>query len=250
MSTRSPIGAFGITRGELVAIVGGGGKTTLRDLLAADAHWRNWRVINTTTTKSAAPEGIAAERCVLEADPDRRTAAVCAMLDRERYAFVVSAREHAHRFIGVDPDWLESVRSRADLVVAEADGARKKPLKAPADYEPVIPRSASLVIAVVGAEVIGEPIDETRVHRLPLFSAATGLKAGDRLDPEALASFIESSRGYRKSVPDGARFIPFINKVSRAQTGMLESLLAALGSGRVVWGEARENRFEVRDAGD
>ena len=223
--------AFGVRRGDVVAVVGGGGKTTLRDALIAAA--RPWRVIGTTTTKSGPVDGALF-------NPDR--AALAAALDRDGCAFVVSARETERRWIGVTPAWIDSARDLADLVVVEADGARRKPLKAPAGYEPVIPPSATLVIAVVGAEAIGARASDALVHRLALSPFADG----EPISPEALAAHVESSRGYRKSVPESARFVPFVNKVSRAAPGMVESLVAALESPRVVWGEALEGIFHVR----
>lgn len=233
--------AFGIARGDRVALVGGGGKTTLRDLWVREALARGWRVLATTTTKSVPPEGVAA---VIDEDPLRRTERAREALERDGAVFVAS-RAEGSRLAGVDPIWLNLVA--ADLVVVEADGSRKKPLKAPAPYEPVIPNSCTKVVAVIGAEAIGSRADDALVHRIEIFTAITGLESGDELAPEALARFIESEEGYRKDVPAGAAFIPFINKVSRAQEGAVEALVAALESPRVVWGEAREGRFEARE---
>lgn len=233
--------AFGIVRGARVALVGGGGKTTLRDVWVREARARGWSVLATTTTKSVPPEGVAA---VIEEDPLRRTEWAREALGREGAVFV-AAHAEGSRFTGVDPIWLKL--AAADLVVVEADGSRKKPLKAPSPYEPVIPASSTLVVAVIGAEAIGATADEALVHRLGIFSAVTGLKAGDELPPDALARFIESEEGYRKDVPEGAAFVPFINKVSRARPGAVEALVAALKGPRVVWGEAKEGRFESRE---
>lgn len=218
--------AFGVRRGDVVAIVGGGGKTTLRDALIAASPWRT---IGTTTTKTGPVAGalVSPDRATLAAAPDR--------------VFVVSKQE-GQRWTGVTPEWLDGVRDLAELVVAEADGARRKPLKAPADHEPVIPPYATLVIAVVGAEAIGAPATDAIVHRLALSPFAPG----EPISPAALAAHVESPRGYRKGVPPAARFVPFVNKVSRAAPGMVESLTAALRSERVVWGEAQEGIFHVR----
>jgi probable selenium-dependent hydroxylase accessory protein YqeC len=240
----SAVEAFGIERGEMVALVGGGGKTALRDRLAADARARGWRVVVTTTTKTGPPEGIGPQgRIIIEEDAARRAEAARAALDRDGYAFVVSAQRGDGRWVGVEPGWPERVRGAVDLVVVEADGSRKKPLKAPAAHEPVIPPSATRVVAVVGAEAIGAPIGPGLVHRMELFLEATGMREGDLLSPAALAAFILSPGGYRKSVPPAARFQVFINKVSLARAGAVEALAAALRPAAAVMGEARERRF-------
>jgi probable selenium-dependent hydroxylase accessory protein YqeC len=235
------LSAFSIARGDRVALVGGGGKSALRDRLAAEARAAGWRVLLTTTTKTGPPEGV---EPIVEEDPLLRAERARAAMDRDGVAFVVARRESESRLIGVEPVWLELMQ--ADLVVVEADGSRKKPLKAPAPTEPVIPETSTLVVAVVGAEVIGAPLTEARVHRLPLFTSATGLQAGDLLTPEALAKFVVSPRGYRKGVPDRARFVPFVNKVSLARPGAVEALVAALGDVAALWGEARDGAFNRR----
>ena len=50
-------------------------------------------------------------------------------------------------------------------MLIEADGSRQKPLKVPAEWEPMIPSFADLVISVVGLDCLGKPICET-THRM------------------------------------------------------------------------------------
>src|SRR5262249_57619382 len=59
-------------------------------------------------------------------------------------------------------------------ILDEADGSRTRPFKAPADHEPVIPEETTLVIAVVGADVLGQPLDGEHVHRPARVSALRG----------------------------------------------------------------------------
>ena len=54
--------------------------------------------------------------------------------------------------------------SLADYVLVEADGAKMLPLKAHAEYEPVIPDCASLVVCVAGIDGVGLSVSET-CHR-------------------------------------------------------------------------------------
>ena len=72
-----------------------------------------------------------------------------------------------------------------DFILVEADGAKRKPIKAPADYEPVIPSSTTLVIGVIGLDALGKAIDEETIHRCELFCSLTGKKAGNTIDREA-----------------------------------------------------------------
>ena len=47
-----------------------------------------------------------------------------------------------------------------DNVVVEADGSRRLPFKAPAEFEPVIPSSSTLVISTIGADSLDQVISD------------------------------------------------------------------------------------------
>jgi hypothetical protein len=55
-------------------------------------------------------------------------------------------------------------RYHAPLFI-EADSAKYRPLKAPAEHEPPIPNFVDTVIAVVGLSGLGQPLDVDHVHR-------------------------------------------------------------------------------------
>ena len=52
------------------------------------------------------------------------------------------------------------------------------PFKAPAEYEPVIPASTDLVVAVVGLSVIGQALSEEFVHRPERVAVSGGMPIG------------------------------------------------------------------------
>jgi hypothetical protein len=57
----------------------------------------------------------------------------------------------------VEPGWPEALLAAGccDVVIVEADGARKLPFKAPAENEPVLPEGAAVVLVVAGADATG-----------------------------------------------------------------------------------------------
>ena len=59
---------------------------------------------------------------------------------------------------------LKKLTGLCDVMLIEADGAKRKPLKVPADWEPSIPSFADLVVSVIGLDCLGKPICET-AHR-------------------------------------------------------------------------------------
>ena len=89
----------------------------------------------------------------------------------------------------------------ADFVVCEADGARHKPLKAWADWEPPIPGRTTVLCAVLGADRLDKPLTEAHVHRMDRMTEDFGFRPGDPLTPERLAALLESPRGYLKNAP-------------------------------------------------
>ncbi len=201
------VDALGLGRAlGLVAVVGGGGKSSL---LFALAECLPGRVVLTTTTRIFAAQM-------------SRAAAVCTTADegwQERLEsfdgnLLIVGPVEGERANGVPPDlpaeWL--ARPRVDWVVVEADGSRMLPVKAPADHEPVVPERTSLLVSVVGIDALAEPIEQV-AHRPERVAEITGLGLSQHLTPEALGKLLTSPRGGLKGAPDGARVAVLINKV-------------------------------------
>jgi len=117
-----------------------------------------------------------------------------------------------YKALGCDPDAVGRWLGLADHVVVESDGARRNPFKAPRVFEPPVPQSTTVAIAVIGADALGRVIAD-RCHR-PLRVAAVGeCSPYERLSPVIAARVLTSDRGSRKNVPAAARFVVVINKV-------------------------------------
>lgn len=65
---------------------------------------------------------------------------------------------------GIPPEMVDQFAAQAEFsyVVVEADGSAHKPFKAPLEYEPVVPCSTTLLIAVVGVDALGQPLQAIR----------------------------------------------------------------------------------------
>ena len=195
---------------DLVSFVGAGGKTTLTFGLARQLHRNGRTVIVTTTTKMGSDQDGGLD--VL--GPDE--AAVRAALGRSGACLVVGAVD-GHKALGVSPGWVDEAFSQgwSDAVVVEADGARRRKVKAPERYEPVIPPASTVVVAVMSMAAVGGVIGEV-AHRPAIVAAVVGATAGDRFTEDHAATLLTSDRGGRKSVPDGARFMVAVTDVSEA----------------------------------
>jgi probable selenium-dependent hydroxylase accessory protein YqeC len=77
----------------------------------------------------------------------------------------------------------------------------------------VIPAESTLVLVVVGADVLGVPLDAEHVHRPERVSLLSGARPGATVTPEMVARVLAHPDGGRKGVPAAARLIVLVNKV-------------------------------------
>ena len=210
-SVRGLLAQFRIGAGDVVSLVGAGGKTTLLGRLAAEARQGGLRVIVTSTTHMGAgrPPG---EPILLDTDP-KPLARLDNALRTQGHAIVLGRRIRPDKIRGLPPGQVDGLRGMADLILVEADGARGRSLKVPAAYEPVLPPSSTAVIVVAGIDVLGSSLDEERVHRVELLSSATATARGALVDEQVLVSALRFPAGYLARVPPHARCGVFLNKV-------------------------------------
>lgn len=202
-------------RSELMAFVGGGGKTSLLFALANTLPGR--RILTTTTRIFAAQMKLAPEVVFATEDTEKTEGKIGEILDRHGMCLVVGAVE-GEKAKGVPPKlpgkWL--ARSDVDFVLAEADGSRMRPIKAPAAHEPVIPNAATVVVPVVGIDALDGRFPEV-THRPELAEELLQYSViGNQLSVNDVARLITHPQGGLKEVPEGARVVPFINKVETA----------------------------------
>ncbi|MDP3185258.1 MAG: selenium cofactor biosynthesis protein YqeC, partial [Anaerolineales bacterium] len=125
--------------------------------------------------------------------------------------------------------WLHAVYGFHDLpLLVEADGARQKPLKAPAEHEPVIPDFVETVVVVAGMSGLGKPLTDEFVHRPEIFARLSGLAPGETVTPGALLRVLTHPSGGLKNIPSGARRVALLNQ---ADTPELQAQAKALAEG-------------------
>ncbi len=103
-----------------------------------------------------------------------------------------------------------------DIILVEADGARGKPIKAPSEYEPVIPLDTDIVAGVIGMDCIDTIINSTNVHRPEIFTKITGSSIGDILETQMVIKLLESALGIFKGTSPKSRKIVIFNKSDTA----------------------------------
>jgi probable selenium-dependent hydroxylase accessory protein YqeC len=234
----------------LVSLVGAGGKTSSMFMIARELASSGRKVLVTTTTNIALEESSRADRLVIHKAPSKNVIPAKAgihnplkLLDSRFHGSdklgIISGCDKFQTFgslantapgtivclgsgilpekkklIGVDREFpgLLFRNNLFDHILVEADGSKRRPIKAPADYEPVIPAETTLTIGVIGLDALGKPITEEHVHRPECFCSVTEQKMGDIIDRQSLVKLIVSDRGLFKGVPSGSSRYVLFNK--------------------------------------
>ena len=198
----------------VVAVVGGGGKTSLVYALAREVSALGGRAIITGTTRfTPAPHGWPMPPLIEVATGQAASRVVQA---RDLGTLVVAGVEHqpAGRLAPLSAEEIEALAAidGVDAVLVEADGSRARPFKAPGDHEPVIPVGATHVVAVVGASVLGQPLDGTHVHRPECVRVLVpGLPADAVCDASLIARVLAHAGGGRKHL-GGREYAVVVNQ--------------------------------------
>lgn len=203
----------------VLAFVGAGGKTTALFQLAR--QWPPPVVVTTTTHLGLWQATLADEHVVLTQPGTVRWHGV---------TLITGPATPVKRLGGINDSilyWLhETCKKHRIPLLIEADGARQKPLKAPAEHEPAIPGFVDGVIVVAGLQGLGQTLDEVSVHRPAEFARLSGLQPGERITPQALAYVLKHPAGGLKNIPAGARRIALLNQADGADLQAVGKSLA------------------------
>jgi len=209
-------------RGIVCAVGAGGKKSTLYRL----AQLHTGRVALTSTVHiPPVPKDLNAHIIVMA--QEHLPAAVLEAASTYRRLAYFQPSEKRGRFAGVASELIVAIHNRArfDATLVKADGARTRLIKAPDETEPRIPDEADVVLALVSARALGEPLDSRIAHRVGLVTAATGAAEGEPLRPIHLARLLASEKGSLKGV-GRARVIPVVNMVDDPQREKLAREIA------------------------
>ncbi len=159
----------------ITAIIGGGGKTSLLLYLASVLQKRA-SVLLATSTHIYPPDNYPFRLRIDE--PIAKGTCI-----------TVGAPSQGGKITAPQQDFA-SLRGYADYLIVEADGAKGRPLKAHAAHEPVIPGGSGTVIAVIGADGIGQTVSEA-AHRPELYAEKLGIGLDTVVTPMLAAAMIK-----------------------------------------------------------
>lgn len=173
------------------AFVGAGGKTTLIHEQAARYRAQGKRVFVTTSTHMFIEPDT-----VLSDDPE----VILAQLYRTGY--VMAGIPEGEKIRSLSSETYERVCSSVDVVLLEADGSSRKPIKFPNSTEPVLPDNVEEIVVVCGLQAIGKPLIEI-AHRPELVKACLGAQDDTIITLEHIAALVRE--GYLRPLREKYR---------------------------------------------
>ncbi len=200
----------------LIAIVGAGGKTTTLYTLARELAEQGKRVVTTTTTNIYVPEGNETETLIIAKDTPTMVRMVNEAWGSYRRVTVGGAILRNGKVGGVQREQPSALLrdGGTEAVIVEADGARHRIIKAPAEHEPAVPLETNVALVVMSAEAIGQPLSEEVAHRPERIAKVLGMQKGDVLTAERVARLLTSVEGGMKGIPERARMYVLITHVT------------------------------------
>jgi len=196
-------------RAGIVCAVGAGGK---KSVLYQMAREHSGRVALTATVHTTEfPADLDVDTIIGE---DAALAARVLAADASRSVAYARPSDKPGRHAGVPPATIRSIHDAGGFAATfvKADGARMRWIKAPETDEPIVVPAAEIVIPVVSARAIGEPLSERVAHRVDRVADVTGVAPGELLTPEAVGRLLASAQGALQHT-DGSRVAPVINMV-------------------------------------
>lgn len=186
-------------------LVGGGGKSSLLLRLVKERAGRGLPALAAATTHIGAAQGRAAGP--LAGTPAELEAARRAGLT----ACAAVPEPGTGKLTAPPPEALDRGLALFGFGVAEADGSRQLPMKAPADHEPCLIPGWAAVVAVAGLSALGRPLGEV-CHRPRLACALLGAGPETAVTPALLARLLTHEAGQFKGVGDPKRFRVLLNQ--------------------------------------
>lgn len=213
---------LGLADSQIIAFIGGGGKTSLMNTLGKEFASHGYPTLLTTTTHIMKPDFLSDESYIENEDLGqlaniftnlkKNTLPLAALGIPEKVVnsnikwrspssdFCEKIAEFSKKFSTKNPyKFLK--------ILCEGDGSKRLPIKLPKDGEPVFFPKTDTVIGVIGLSCLGKPIKETlfRYELLPNLTSLDNyfiksLQSADIVTTDFLYRLCLSEKGLRKNI--------------------------------------------------
>ena len=226
-------------RYPVLSVVGGGGKTSLIFRIMEELTAVGKKVLITTTTHMAY-------------EPDRPFAedgdiiSIKHNLEEHGYTIAAALDREKCKISALSEEKMKEITALADVILIEADGAKKCPLKVPASWEPVIWGQTDLVIAVAGLDAVGEPICKV-CHRSNRVADFLGKETEEKVTEEDIVRIVLSTEALKKCVC-GREYRVLLNKADiPGKSQVAERIADRLEEQGIhaAWGSLKEQEYHI-----
>jgi probable selenium-dependent hydroxylase accessory protein YqeC len=205
--------AFGLRHGEMVSLIGAGGKTTTLFYLARELREDGGKILVTTTTKLFKPAKPHVDRLFLVQESDALLEATAKI----QAPVIVAAGynvDDEEKLIGIPAKWLASFGESKQFaaILVEADSAASRLFKVPSEMEPVIPEQSQLTCWIMAIKALGKPLHPEWIHRVERAISLLGVPAETLLTKEHVIRLVKNPAGCLKGVPAQSRKIALLNQ--------------------------------------
>ena len=196
------------------AFVGAGGKTTLIHRQAEQYRAQGKTVFVTTST-----------HMFIEPDKLLTDDADITIGRLKRTGYAMAGLPEGEKIRALSPGTYRRGCAAADVVLVEADGSARKPVKFPNAAEPVIDANVDEIVIVCGLHAVGRPLGQA-AHRPALAAACLGVPEHTPLTVEHIARLVLQGylRPLRQKYP-GVSLSVYPAGGTRAQAQRLLSIL-------------------------
>jgi molybdenum cofactor cytidylyltransferase len=233
--------ALRLSSRQAVAFVGAGGKSAAIAALVNDLEGIVPIAVTTTTHLAAHQADITIHQQTGFTNQDRLQVEQ-ALNNAESILVTGGLNDSGDKWIALKPRALQELWALVEqldgILLIEADGARRKWLKAPAEHEPAIPAFVDLVVPIAGMHAWQREISPEVVHRPEILSGRLLAEMGTPLDETHLISWAVSPDLAFKNVPSSAEVRILLNQADNsrrleaarrvAQGALKESIIAAV----------------------
>jgi len=205
--------ALALSRGDMIAVIGAGGKTTTLFKLAKELRDEGNKILLSSTTKAPKPSKPHVDRLFLVEDVDsfpEETAKIKAPV-------IVAAGygvDEDDKLIGLPAAWLDKLEAsrQFDAILVEADSAASRLFKVPSELEPSVPERSDIVIWMMAIKAIGKPLEPSFIHRAERAASLLGVTSGTHLTEEHVLQLIRHPEGCLKGVPAPSRKVALLSQ--------------------------------------
>lgn len=181
-----------------ISVMGGGGKTTFLCLFASYLRSKGYSVLLSTSTKLAPPDRE-------EYREDKYFPSFSLIKDyypgKNEVVLFGSYDEKKDKLISPREEEIDEIKNRYDVVIIEADGSKHRPIKYHTERDPVIWKSTTAIVSIMGLWAIGKKTEDV----------AFGDMRNIRIDKAYIEEYISSSEGLCKGMKKDMKNIILFN---------------------------------------